>query len=91
MSSRKTDRKTDRGRPTGPGAAAAQTYLAGCGRTWEMASAEPDLAYTGQAFPECPGCPHRIEPDGTLPFCTLRPRSAPHPFAGLADLLGVLD
>ena len=67
-------------------AASAQLYRAGCGREWEVASAEPDLAYTEQAFPECPTCPHRVEPEGTLPFCTLRPVGTAHPFAALAGL-----
>lgn len=67
-------------------AAPAQLYRAGCGREWEVASTEPDLAYTEQAFPECPTCPHRVEPDGTLPFCTLRPAGTAHPFAALAGL-----
>ncbi|MFC4426227.1 hypothetical protein [Deinococcus navajonensis] len=52
-----------------------------------MASAEADLAYTGQAFPECPVCIHRVEPEGSLPFCTLRPAGTAHPFAALADLV----
>ncbi|ANC72318.1 hypothetical protein [Deinococcus radiodurans] len=64
----------------------AQLYRAGCLREWEVASAEPDLAYTEQAFPECPTCPHRVEPEGTLPFCTLRPVGTAHPFAALAGL-----
>ena len=70
--------------------ARVQTYRAGCERTWDLASAEPDLAYTEQAFPECPACPHRVEPEGSVgavPFCTLRPVGTPHPFAGLAGLL----
>lgn len=62
------------------------TYLAGCGRTWAVASAEADLAYTDQAFPECPPCPHRVEPEGGPPFCTLRPVDTAHPFAALAGL-----
>lgn len=62
------------------------TYLAGCGRTWAVASAEADLAYTDQAFPECPACPHRVEPEGGPPFCTLRPVDTAHPFAALAGL-----
>lgn len=59
-------------------------FRAGCGREWLVTSAEPDLAYTEQAFPECPACPHRVEPQGGPPFCTLRPASAAHPFAALA-------
>ncbi|WP_146202709.1 hypothetical protein [Deinococcus irradiatisoli] len=66
--------------------AGTRTYLAGCGRTWALASAEPDLAYTELNFPECPLCPHRVEPDGGPAFCTLRPRGAAHPFAALAGL-----
>ncbi|WP_425145484.1 hypothetical protein [Deinococcus sp.] len=74
------------------GAGALQSYRAGCGRTWDLASREADLAYTDQAFPECPTCPHRVEPEGSgVPFCTLRPHDAPHPFAGLASLLDSLD
>ncbi|GGJ85975.1 hypothetical protein [Deinococcus aquiradiocola] len=68
-----------------------QTYRAGCERTWDLASGEADLAYTDQAFPECPTCPHRVEPEGAVPFCTLRPVAAPHPFAGLAGLLPDLE
>ena len=64
--------------------AAPQTYKAGCGRTWQMATTEPDLAYTELKFAECPGCPHRVEPEGGPPFCTLRPASAAHPFAALS-------
>ena len=67
-------------------ATSAQLYRAGCGREWEVASAEPDLAYTEQAFPECPTCPHRVEPEGIRPFCTLRPVGTAHPFAALAGL-----
>ncbi|MDV6376076.1 hypothetical protein [Deinococcus arenicola] len=59
-------------------------FRAGCGRKWVVATAEPDLAYTEQAFPECPTCSHRVEPEGAQPFCTLRPAGAPHPFAALA-------
>ena len=59
-------------------------YQAGCLRTWAFASAEPDLAYTNLAFPECPLCPHRVTPDGGPEFCTLRPQGAAHPFAALA-------
>ncbi len=74
-----------------PAPARVQTYRAGCRRTWEIASGEPDFAYTDQAFPECPSCPHRVEAEGAAPFCTLRPASTPHPFAGLAGLLTEME
>ena len=80
----------NRGAVSSPRLSVVQTYRAGCGRTWEIPSAESDLAYTDQAFPECPACPHRVEPEGAVgvsAFCTLRPVTAPHPFAGLAGLL----
>ncbi|TSA82449.1 hypothetical protein FNU79_13845 [Deinococcus detaillensis] len=64
--------------------ATPQTYVAGCTRTWSIASAEPDLAYTALEFPECPACPHHVTPDGGPDFCTLRLESALHPFAALA-------
>lgn len=63
-----------------------RTFQAGCGKSWTLASAEADLAYTALEFPECPACPHRVEADGGGAFCTLRPETAPHPFAGLAQL-----
>ena len=66
--------------------AAKKTFQAGCRRTWELAAQEAELAYTALAFPECPTCPHRVEPEGGPPFCTLRPMATPHPFAGLAGL-----
>ncbi|MDL2344923.1 hypothetical protein QOL99_12285 [Deinococcus sp. MIMF12] len=80
-----------RSRSARPVPALPVTFRAGCSREWtlapsEVASAEADLAYTEQAFPECPACPHRVEPEGTLPFCTLRPVGAAHPFAALAGL-----
>ncbi|MBI0447152.1 MULTISPECIES: hypothetical protein [Deinococcus] len=62
------------------------TFRAGCGREWTVVSAEPDLAYTEQAFPECPECLHRVEPEGGPPFCALRPVGTAHPFAALAGL-----
>lgn len=76
----KASRRASQARP------AETTYRAGCDRTWAVASAEPDLAYTDQAFPECPTCPYRVEPEGGPPFCTLRPVGAAHPFAALAGL-----
>ncbi|GAA5514644.1 hypothetical protein Dcar01_03400 [Deinococcus carri] len=67
-------------------AASPVTFRAGCGREWAAASAEADLAYTEQAYPDCPLCPHRVEPEGGPPFCTLRPVGTAHPFAALAGL-----
>ena len=90
MSSRKFLERQPPDRQASDRQARVQTYRAGCERTWDLASAEPDLAYTEQAFPECPACPHRVEPEGAVgvpAFCTLRPLTAPHPFAGLAGLL----
>jgi hypothetical protein len=63
------------------------TFRAGCSREWVVASREPDLAYTEQAFAECPTCPHRVEPADAAPFCTLRPVGTAHPFAALAGLV----
>ncbi|WP_235693092.1 hypothetical protein [Deinococcus aquaedulcis] len=78
--------RSDNRRVAPPAAAAPVTFQAGCGREWSLPSQEPDLAYTEQAFPECPGCLHRVEPEGTLPFCTLRPVGTAHPFAALSGL-----
>jgi len=61
-------------------------FRAGCGRSWRLASAEPDLAYTTLEFTECGACTHRVDPEGAAPFCTLRPAGTRHPFAALATL-----
>ncbi len=61
-------------------------FKAGCQREWIVESDADDLAYTEQAFAECPSCLHRVEPDGGPPFCTLRPIATLHPFASLAGL-----
>ncbi|MFC6591630.1 hypothetical protein ACFP81_06130 [Deinococcus lacus] len=60
------------------------SYRAGCGREWELTVSAPDLAYTEQAFAECPVCPHRVEPPDGPAFCVLRPSGTAHPFAALA-------
>lgn len=75
--------RTDRFAPAFP---ASVTFRAGCAREWTVVSPAPDLAYTEQAFAECPGCPHRVEPEGGPPFCILRPVGTAHPFAALAGL-----
>lgn len=68
--------------PVGP-----VVFRAGCGREWTIPSLEADLAYTEQAFVECPACLHRVEPEGSPAFCTLRPAGTAHPFAALAGLV----
>jgi len=83
MSRRRSPRLAD---PAPATPTAPVPFRAGCGREWSVPSAEPDLAYTEQEFPECPGCPHRVEPEATRPFCTLRPAKTAHPFAALAGL-----
>ena len=69
-----------------PSSSATITYQAGCKRVWTLPSSEPDLAYTLLEFPECPECPHRVEPDGGPSFCTLRPVGTKNPFANLLEL-----
>lgn len=61
-------------------------FRAGCGRERSGPADLDELAYTELAFPECPGCPHRIEPEGGPAFCRWLAVGRPHPFAGLADL-----
>ena len=62
------------------------TFQAGCKRVWTLPSSEPDLAYTLLEFPDCPECPHRVEPDGGPSFCTLRPIGTKNPFVDLLRL-----
>ncbi|MFN2322082.1 MAG: hypothetical protein ABR510_03895 [Trueperaceae bacterium] len=85
-------------RPSGGGGAAAGgtggggvVVRAGCGRTRGVSAAEVARAGAGTAFaylalefPECPTCPHRVDPEGADSFCAWRPVDAPHPFAALA-------
>lgn len=85
-------------RPSTSGGAAADAtgagevvVRAGCGRTRGVPAAEvaragaPAIwAYVALGFPECPECPHRVEPEGAASFCAWRPVDAPHPFAALA-------
>ena len=84
MTSRRT--RPERRGGEAPGPATPVTFRAGCAREWPLDSREEDLAYTEQAFPECPSCRHRVEPEGGPPFCTLRPVGTAHPFAVLAGL-----
>jgi len=85
-------------RPSTSGGAAAGgsdagevVVRAGCGRTRAVPAAEvaragaPAVwAFVTLDFPECPGCPHRVDPEGAPSFCAWRPADAPHPFAALA-------
>lgn len=65
---------------------ATATFRAGCEREREVPADVPELAYTALEYPECPGCPHRLEPEDGPAFCRWLPRETPHPFAGLAEL-----
>lgn len=60
--------------------------VAGCGRSVKGPEDLNELAYTELAYPECPGCPHRLEPEGARPFCRWRAASSRHPFAALGAL-----
>lgn len=61
-------------------------FRAGCGRETVRSGGLSELAYTELAFPECPGCPHRIEPERGPAFCRWLPVERPHPFAALARI-----
>jgi hypothetical protein len=61
----------------------ARRFRAGCGREADGPDELSDVAYTELAFPECPGCRHRIEPDTGPAFCRWRATDLPGPFAGL--------
>lgn len=67
------------------GQQATKCFRAGCGREREGPGDLVDLAYTDLAFPECPVCPHRLEPEDGPAFCRWLGAEAPHPFAALAD------
>lgn len=61
-------------------------FRAGCGREQTGPDKLRDLAYVALAYPECPTCEHRLEPDTAAPFCRWLPADAAHPFAALGDL-----
>lgn len=63
-----------------------KTFVAGCGRQTKGPENEVDLAYTLLAFPECPACVHRLEPEGAPSFCRWLPADTPKAFAALASL-----
>ncbi len=65
-------------------------FRAGCLRECDGPDDLRELAYTALAYPECPGCPHRLEPEGAgsaaVSFCRWLPVATPNPFAALAGL-----
>jgi hypothetical protein len=61
-------------------------FRAGCGRERVGPSDLSELAYTELAHPECPDCPHRIEPADGPAFCRWLAVDRPDPFAALASL-----
>ncbi len=71
------------GKAEGAGGA-TRVFRAGCLRERPGPAEEVELAYTALEYPECPSCPHRLEPVGAPSFCRWLPREAAHPFASLA-------
>jgi hypothetical protein len=71
--------------------AVERTFEAGCKRHMTVTTELSELAYDELSYPECPSCPHRVEPEAAAPFCVWRDVHEPHPFAGLAGLLASLD
>lgn len=65
----------------------ARRFRAGCGREAEGPAELTDLAYTDLAFPECPGCRHRLEPDDGPSFCRWRATDRLDPLARLRAML----
>jgi hypothetical protein len=65
---------------------AVRTMRAGCQRTMTLETELTEIAYRALEYPECPTCPHRVEPEGAVPFCVWRDIDTPHPFASLAAL-----
>ena len=65
----------------------AERFRAGCGRETDGPGDVADLAYTELAFPDCPGCPHRIEPEDGPAFCRWLRTDRGDPFAALRDLV----
>jgi hypothetical protein len=61
-----------------------KTFRAGCDRTREGPRDLRDFAYTDLAYPECPDCPHRLEPEDGKPFCRWLDVTRENPFAALA-------
>ena len=66
-----------------------QTFVAGCGRTATRDGDDHEDAYLDLAFPECPTCPFRLEPEGATAFCIWRVEGDDPPLqAALKQALG---
>ena len=68
-----------------------KTFRAGCAREQPGPDDVGELAYTALEYPQCPGCPHRLLPEGGPSFCRWLPLDLPNPFAALEGLRGVLE
>ena len=68
-----------------------KTFQAGCLRTQELNVLDDKLYYFELAFPECPSCEFRLEPEDQPPCCVWADVSAQHPFAVLSDFKDALD
>jgi hypothetical protein len=64
-----------------------KVFQAGCGRERQGPDDLHELAYTALEYPECPDCPHRLEPEGAPSFCRWLSGPRPQPFAVLADFV----
>ncbi len=62
-----------------------RTFRAGCGRERPGPDDLTELAYTALEYPECPTCPHRLEPEAAPSFCRWLTGER-RPFAALAGL-----
>ncbi len=63
-------------------------FRAGCKRERIGPDDLSEVAYQALEYPECPGCPHRLEPGDVPDFCRWLPTDTPHPFAALAGFAG---
>lgn len=61
-----------------------KTFRAGCGRERPGPDDLSEWAYTALEYPECPSCPHRLEPEGAVSFCRWLDLARQAPFAALA-------
>lgn len=66
-------------------------FRAGCGREADGPPDVKELAYTELAYPECPNCRHRLEPEDGPSFCRWLPADRPDPFETLKQVGGSGD